>query len=218
MVFVRWLPLLADFDSCKKLLWGSAVLCYTYHCLCRVSDRATTDIAGCAPLMMSWIYQRFPRWCPDERNVVVFPFASRVKRQLGGKQQIPNDPVNLDGFLDVSARGEDQWWPTKHVDWYNEWKGRIEDERQVTITLTAYPAMPTWEYFEWWLDACRVRYLSSQDALDDPRLDDLPDDVSLTASQPRDTLLLPGIVPCTRRRMSTASRFHILYSAFLRML
>ncbi|MED6196303.1 hypothetical protein PIB30_046188 [Stylosanthes scabra] len=69
--------LLADFYSCKKLSWGLAVLCYTYHCLCRASDQATTDIAGCTPLMMSWIYQRFPQWCLDERNVVVFPLASR---------------------------------------------------------------------------------------------------------------------------------------------
>ncbi|MED6135217.1 hypothetical protein PIB30_044206 [Stylosanthes scabra] len=144
-----------------------------------------TDIAGYAPLMMSWIYQRFPQWCPDERNVVVFSLASRlnglrqqsrdmhetrmvsmrrrldrlavhefactpydevawdatrppwmladeeqrtwqavvpivyfmyvqmhhvdrVKIQLGGEQPILEDPVNLDRFLDVSARGEDQ--------------------------------------------------------------------------------------------------------------
>ncbi|MED6172487.1 hypothetical protein PIB30_050533 [Stylosanthes scabra] len=158
------------------------------------NDRATTDIAGYSPLMMSWIYQRFPPWCLDVRNVVVFPLASmlnglrqgnrdthethlvnlrldldrlgvnefactsyddlawdalrppwmlpdeeqrtwravvpivcfmyvrmhhvdRVKRQLGGKQPVPEDPINMDGYLDVSARGEVQWWPTKHEDW-----------------------------------------------------------------------------------------------------
>ncbi|MED6137164.1 hypothetical protein PIB30_062491 [Stylosanthes scabra] len=59
--------------------------------------------------------------------------------------------------------------------------------------------MPTREYFEWWLDACRVRYLSPQDALDDPRLDDIPDDVPLKASQQRDRLTLPADVPLTRR-------------------
>ncbi|MED6150456.1 hypothetical protein PIB30_072485 [Stylosanthes scabra] len=126
---------------------------------------------------MSWIYQRFPRWCLDARSAIVFLLASRlnglwqdsmvatrlaldrlvihefvctpyddptwdalcpawmltaeeqmtlravipivcfmyvrmhhvdrVKRQLGGEQHIPEDPVNLDEFLDVSARGED---------------------------------------------------------------------------------------------------------------
>ncbi|MED6220120.1 hypothetical protein PIB30_041814 [Stylosanthes scabra] len=57
---------------------GSVFLCYTYHCLCRANDRATTDLAGCTPLMMSWIYQRFSWWCPDARNVVVFPLASSL--------------------------------------------------------------------------------------------------------------------------------------------
>ncbi|MED6115088.1 hypothetical protein PIB30_086832 [Stylosanthes scabra] len=34
---------------------------------------------------MSWIYQRFPQWCPNERNVVVFPLTSRLN---GLRQQI----------------------------------------------------------------------------------------------------------------------------------
>ncbi|MED6218126.1 hypothetical protein PIB30_024006 [Stylosanthes scabra] len=25
-----------------------------------------------------WIYQRFPRWCPDHRDVVVFPLVARL--------------------------------------------------------------------------------------------------------------------------------------------
>ncbi|MED6174807.1 hypothetical protein PIB30_072448 [Stylosanthes scabra] len=136
----RWSgELLEDFDTCTKLSWGSTTLCYTYHCLCCAIGRATTDLAGCALLMMSWICQRFPRWCPDARNAVAFLLTSRdmheiqmvstklnldrlgvneawMKRQLGGEQPIPEDPVNLDGFLEVSTRGEDQWWPTKHED------------------------------------------------------------------------------------------------------
>ncbi|MED6175959.1 hypothetical protein PIB30_083260 [Stylosanthes scabra] len=43
--------------------------------------------------------------------------ADRVKRQFGGEQQIPEDPVNLDGLLGASARGEDQHWPTRHAEW-----------------------------------------------------------------------------------------------------
>ncbi|MED6150455.1 hypothetical protein PIB30_072484 [Stylosanthes scabra] len=43
--------------------------------------------------------------------------------------------------------------------------------------------MHTREYFEWWLDACTVRYLSPQDTLDDPQLDDLPVGIPLRASQ-----------------------------------
>ncbi|MED6218969.1 hypothetical protein PIB30_031525 [Stylosanthes scabra] len=124
----------------------------------------------------------------------------RVKRQLGGEQQIPEDPVNLDGLLTVSARGEDQHWPTYHAQWYDAWRGRFAPERQVTITPTQYPAMPTREYFEWWDVACRHRFLSPADALDDPRLDGLPDDVPAAATQQRDVLALPGDVPLVGRR------------------
>ncbi|MED6206266.1 hypothetical protein PIB30_024991 [Stylosanthes scabra] len=60
--------------------------------------------------------------------------------------------------------------------------------------------MPTQAYFEWWLDACRVRFISPADALDDPRLDGLPDDVPATASQPRDRLSLSGDVPASTRQ------------------
>ncbi|MED6213443.1 hypothetical protein PIB30_093395 [Stylosanthes scabra] len=31
--------------------------------------------------------------------------VDRVKKQLGGEQQIPEDPINLDGFLSASTRG-----------------------------------------------------------------------------------------------------------------
>ncbi|MED6163130.1 hypothetical protein PIB30_076867 [Stylosanthes scabra] len=58
--------------------------------------------------------------------------------------------------------------------------------------------MATREYFTWWLDACRHRHLSPADALDDPRLDDQPDDIPQTTSQPRDALRLP--VTCRRGR------------------
>ncbi|MED6189378.1 hypothetical protein PIB30_095496 [Stylosanthes scabra] len=76
--------------------------------------------------------------------------VDRLKRQLGGEQQISEDPVNLDGFLAVSARGEDQHWPTRHRQWYDDWRARFTDERQITITPTQYPAMPTQQYFDWW--------------------------------------------------------------------
>ncbi|MED6114890.1 hypothetical protein PIB30_084936 [Stylosanthes scabra] len=45
--------------------------------------------------------------------IVLFMFVNyhhvdRVKRQFGSEQPIPLDPVNLDGFLDMSAMGEDK--------------------------------------------------------------------------------------------------------------
>ncbi|MED6227633.1 hypothetical protein PIB30_115597, partial [Stylosanthes scabra] len=60
--------------------------------------------------------------------------------------------------------------------------------------------MATREYFTWWIAACRHCYLSRPDALDDPRLEDLPEDIPLTTSQPRDALRFPGEVPVTHRR------------------
>ncbi|MED6211778.1 hypothetical protein PIB30_076815 [Stylosanthes scabra] len=126
--------------------------------------------------------------------------VNRVKRQLRREQQVPADPVNLDGFLSSSASGEDQWWTTKNAEWYDAWRGRFGEEQQVTITPTAYPAMATQEYFTWWIAACRHCYLSRPDALDDTRLEDLPEDIPLTMSQPRDALRFPGNVPIMHRR------------------
>ncbi|QHN92750.1 serine/threonine-protein phosphatase 7 long form homolog [Arachis hypogaea] len=61
LVYVRWLPLLRDFAECKGLSWGSAVLAWTYQSLCLAAQRGVTDIADCTPLLMSWIFQRFPQ-------------------------------------------------------------------------------------------------------------------------------------------------------------
>ncbi|RYQ96061.1 hypothetical protein Ahy_B08g091561 [Arachis hypogaea] len=54
-----WLPLLEDFARYHNLSWGSAVLAWTYHSLCPVAHRSTTDIVGCTPLLVLWIYHRF---------------------------------------------------------------------------------------------------------------------------------------------------------------
>ncbi|RYR73418.1 hypothetical protein Ahy_A02g007760 [Arachis hypogaea] len=53
-VHLRWLPLLDDFERCRMLSWGSAVLAWTYHSLCHIAHHRTTDIAGCTPLLVSW--------------------------------------------------------------------------------------------------------------------------------------------------------------------
>ncbi|RYR47178.1 hypothetical protein Ahy_A07g033125 [Arachis hypogaea] len=60
---------------------------------------------------------------------------------------------------------------------------------------------PTQEYYDWWRGACQVRHLSGQDILEDPKLAELPSDVQLTASQPRDILHLPRDHPDQRRHV-----------------
>ncbi|RYR25442.1 hypothetical protein Ahy_B02g059191 [Arachis hypogaea] len=75
LVHLRWLPLLQDFERCHGLSWGSAVLAWIYHSLCFAAHRGTTDIAGCTPLLISWIYQRFFQWCPPDRQHFMYPMA-----------------------------------------------------------------------------------------------------------------------------------------------
>ncbi|MED6222206.1 hypothetical protein PIB30_062132 [Stylosanthes scabra] len=37
------------------------------------SDLATIDIVSCTLLTMSWIYQKFPRWCPMQGKQLSSP-------------------------------------------------------------------------------------------------------------------------------------------------
>ncbi|RYR18767.1 hypothetical protein Ahy_B03g063379 [Arachis hypogaea] len=77
LVHVRWLLFFRDFAECRALGWGSAVLAWTYQSLCLAAQRDVTDIAGCTPLLMSWIYQRFSQWCPLDRRVYQYLLAAR---------------------------------------------------------------------------------------------------------------------------------------------
>ncbi|MED6201646.1 hypothetical protein PIB30_097090, partial [Stylosanthes scabra] len=49
---------------------------------------------------------------------VRFHHVDRVKGQFGGEQPVPLHPVNLDGFLGATARGDDRWWPKELAYWY----------------------------------------------------------------------------------------------------
>ncbi|QHN82683.1 uncharacterized protein DS421_20g697910 [Arachis hypogaea] len=52
--------------------------------LCSAAQQGVTDIAGCTPLLMSWIYQRFSQWCPPDRWIYQYPLAARL---VGLQQQ-----------------------------------------------------------------------------------------------------------------------------------
>ncbi|MED6150745.1 hypothetical protein PIB30_075505 [Stylosanthes scabra] len=196
-------------DDRSRLSWGSAVLCWTYHHLCIASRRDNLEMSGCLPLVISWIYQRFPRFCPPDRDLMVFPLVSRLSglgqisrdthtrrmldfrneldrvgvddfvwtpymaphwraiepgwvnevgevetwlavRQFGSEQAVPLDLVNLDGFLRVSARGDDKWWPTELAYWYGFWHNRRRPEHHIQIVAPHYPGWPTQEYAACW--------------------------------------------------------------------
>ncbi|MED6148044.1 hypothetical protein PIB30_049505 [Stylosanthes scabra] len=91
-----------------------------------------------------------------DRSIVLFMYirfhyVDRVKRQFGSEQPIPLDPVNLDGFLRTSARGENKWWPAELDYWYGFWNNRRAREHQIQIVPTQYPGWPTKDYIDWWV-------------------------------------------------------------------
>ncbi|RYR12095.1 hypothetical protein Ahy_B04g069621 isoform B [Arachis hypogaea] len=71
----------------QPVVMGSALLCHTYHSLCTATSRNVTDIAGCMPLLVSWIYHRFPCFSPTGYDVVRFPLASKYMKVLAGLAQ-----------------------------------------------------------------------------------------------------------------------------------
>jgi len=45
-VYLRWLPLLEDFDACGALSWGRAMLAVLYRSLYKVSMMQTSQFSG----------------------------------------------------------------------------------------------------------------------------------------------------------------------------
>ncbi|KAL4306951.1 hypothetical protein AHAS_Ahas16G0229600 [Arachis hypogaea] len=77
LVSFRWLPLLEDFDRCRRLCWGFELLSHTYHSLYDIAWCDVMDIIRCILLMFSWIYHRFPSFCPVGYDALKFLLASR---------------------------------------------------------------------------------------------------------------------------------------------
>ncbi|QHO39019.1 uncharacterized protein DS421_4g125420 [Arachis hypogaea] len=200
LVHLRWLPLLRNFAECRAFSWGSAVLAWTYHSLSLAVQPSVTDITGCTPLLMSWIYQRFPQWCPPDRGVYQYTLAARL---VGLSQQ----------SRDQHEARVLRWRVS--IDWlrFDEFEWRVYDDSALQALY------PPWfsEEEEWgtWLSAVPLlcfnivqfyhvdrvkRHLSGQEVLEDSRLAELPPDVQPTASQPRDDLALPWGVPYRHRR------------------
>ncbi|MED6110280.1 hypothetical protein PIB30_041471 [Stylosanthes scabra] len=88
---------------------------------------------------------------------VRFHHVDRVKRQFDGELPVPLDPVNLDGFLGATARGDDRWWPDELAYWYGLWRNRMSRDHQIQIMPTRHPGWPNREYTDWWAVACRQR-------------------------------------------------------------
>ncbi|KAL4287005.1 hypothetical protein AHAS_Ahas19G0142900 [Arachis hypogaea] len=64
------------------------------------------------------LQQMTPDWIRSTEEICtwrpVFHHVDRVKRQLGGQQQQPEDQVNVDEFLFRTAQGDNVWWPKRY--------------------------------------------------------------------------------------------------------
>ncbi|RYQ85467.1 hypothetical protein Ahy_B10g105037 [Arachis hypogaea] len=191
-VHIRWLPLLVDFGSCSGISWGS-LLAWMYHSLYHVARRDTTDIAGCTLLLMSCIYHMLPQWCPEDRQILTFPLAVRL---IGMSQQtrdhhaqrVLRSRTSLDQLALDEVRSPREWGTWLSVvplECFNIVKFHQPNQVKCQFKVPA---------------GCRVRHLSGEDVLDDPRLTTLPNDVQPMLSQPREVLQLPTDVPDRWRR------------------
>ncbi|KAL4344014.1 hypothetical protein AHAS_Ahas11G0136000 [Arachis hypogaea] len=96
----------------STLCQRSALLSHTYHSLGSAVRHDTTDITRCVPLVMSWIYHRFPTFCPAGFDTLKFSLASRL---VGLGQQIRDNHhdkgLRLRSSLDALRFDEFRWTP-----------------------------------------------------------------------------------------------------------
>ena len=50
-IYLRWLLLLEDFDACRALSWGSAMLAILYRSLYKISMMRTSQFSGHSTLL-----------------------------------------------------------------------------------------------------------------------------------------------------------------------
>ncbi|RYR03530.1 hypothetical protein Ahy_B06g082554 [Arachis hypogaea] len=208
-VHLWWLPFRDDFQRCHFLSWGSAVLVWTYHSLCSTTHRATTDIAGYTPLLISSVVSTrvtdlyVSHGCEDlcllclENEAEWGTWMSIVPLVCFNIVEFHHEDrpvagvlVNVDRFLTSTGRGEDVWWPTKLWEWYDHFRDWFEEGhyRSQTIGLprsigigTSRPAV---------LDTCLASMFLMTPGYWTYRVTS-----SLNASQARDVLHLPWDVP-----------------------
>ncbi|RYQ92419.1 hypothetical protein Ahy_B09g098643 [Arachis hypogaea] len=143
----RWLPddqqvqqsgmsqQIRDYHAQRVLRWSTSL------------DRLALDELPWTPYADPWLQDITPDWVRSTGewrtwlsvipfvcfNIVEFHQSDRVKRQFGGEQTVPVNPVNVNRFLTIIGRGEDVWWPTKLREWYGAFKARFEVGHMITI-------------------------------------------------------------------------------------
>ncbi|RYQ81061.1 hypothetical protein Ahy_Scaffold1g107074 [Arachis hypogaea] len=115
-VHIWWLPFVARLDELGIYSWGSAMLAWLYRCMCWVTNRNVTNLAGPLQLLQSWIFWQFPTLKPHGFDDFSFPLASRPVGWLRCKLFIVSEPyIALDMFvvvhLKILAEGHSRlWW------------------------------------------------------------------------------------------------------------
>ncbi|QHN78668.1 uncharacterized protein DS421_19g663310 [Arachis hypogaea] len=135
LVFIGMSQQIRDYHAQRVLRWSTSL------------DRLALDELPWTPYADPWLQDITPDWVRSTGewrtwlsvipfvcfNIVEFHQSDRVKRQFGGEQTVPVNPVNVNRFLTIIGRGEDVWWPTKLREWYGAFKARFEVGHMITI-------------------------------------------------------------------------------------
>ncbi|MED6170020.1 hypothetical protein PIB30_026737 [Stylosanthes scabra] len=90
-----------------------------FKSLYSASERRITDIVGCVPLILSWIYHRFPEMCPPKFAIDTWPLAERligardVQDVLRWRTRIDRFPWTPYDTPEIQARIPD-WMRSQH--------------------------------------------------------------------------------------------------------
>ncbi|MED6169385.1 hypothetical protein PIB30_020861 [Stylosanthes scabra] len=83
-------------------------------------------------------------------NFVGMHHIDRVIRQYGGEQLVPRHPVDVTRFMNITARGDDVWWPTRLQTWYDGWGRRRSPEVMVTVHACG-DQRGIRQYYDWYV-------------------------------------------------------------------
>ncbi|KAL4277109.1 hypothetical protein AHAS_Ahas20G0274300 [Arachis hypogaea] len=90
-------PLLEDLDPCGRLSWGSAMLAWLYHQMCRATEHSQHNLGGCVSLLLSWAYHHIPSVRPDEFDTRRFLLVERWVQYQSNNARSENRCLGITG-------------------------------------------------------------------------------------------------------------------------
>ncbi|MED6206862.1 hypothetical protein PIB30_030633 [Stylosanthes scabra] len=107
------------------------------------------EMSGCLPLVLSWIYQRFPRFCPPGRNVMGFSLVSRLNglalttRDTHGRRQLEfRNELDRVGVDDVRIPKLFVWTPYMTPQWRAIEPAWVHEAAEIQTWLATVPIVP----------------------------------------------------------------------------